>query len=197
MSIIGFCDTVYFGCLCDGEGGALQVFAAAGVTDKHFEFARLNDSVSFRIDDGAIGNRNIEGNGLAFARFEFHALECFEFTIRPAIGGHDVADVELHYFRALAIARIGEGDFGMHGVGFGEHAGFRNIGDGRLSVFERGVAQAFAECECRILREVGVTVAVLAANLVIVDRQLACVTREVIGSRPLGSVSPRMISAMA
>lgn len=85
MSIIEFCDTVYFGCLCDGEGGALQVFATAGVTDKHFEFARLNDSVSFRIDDGAIGNRNIEGNGLAFARFEFHTLECFEFTIRPAV----------------------------------------------------------------------------------------------------------------
>ena len=45
-------------------------------------------------------------------------------------------------------------------------------------VFERGVAQTLAECECRILREVGVTVAVLASNLVVVDRQLSCVTRE-------------------
>ena len=154
------------------------MFATAGTADKHFEFARFDDSVSFRIDDGAIGNRNVEGNGLAFAWFEFHALECFEFTISPAVGGHDVADVELHYFRALAIARIGEGDFGMHGVGFGEYAGFRNVGDGRISVFERGVAQTLAECECRILREVGVTVAVLASNLVVVDRQLSCVTRE-------------------
>ena len=66
----------------------------------------------------------------------------------------------------------------MHGVGFGEYAGFRNVGDGRISVFERGVAQTLAECECRILREVGVTVAVLASNLVVVDRQLSCVTRE-------------------
>lgn len=69
VSIIGFCDTVHFVCLRDGEGGALQVFATAGVTDKHFEFAWFDDSVSFGIDDGAIGNRNIEGNGLAFARF--------------------------------------------------------------------------------------------------------------------------------
>ena len=69
VSIIEFCDTVYFGCLCDGEGGALQVFATAGMADKHFKFARFDDSVSFRIDDGAIGNRNIKGNSLALARF--------------------------------------------------------------------------------------------------------------------------------
>ena len=58
----------------------------------------------------------------------------------------------------------------MHGVGFGEYAGFRNVGDGRISVFERGVAQTLAECECRILREVGVTVAVLASNLVVIRK---------------------------
>ena len=62
----------------------------------------------------------------------------------------------------------------MHGVGFAECAGFRNVSDRRFAVFERGVAQAFAECECRILCEVGVAVAVLAANLVVVDRQLTC-----------------------
>ena len=70
VSIIGFCDTAYFvSLLRDSEGGALQVFATAGMADKHFKFARFDDSVSFRIDDGAIGNRNIEGNGLALARF--------------------------------------------------------------------------------------------------------------------------------
>ena len=37
----------------------------------------------------------------------------------------------------------------------------------------------------------------LATNLVVVDRQLSGMAREVIGSLPLGSVLPRMISAMA
>ena len=76
------------------------------MADKHFEFARFDDSVSFRIDDGAIGNRNVEGNGLTFAWFEFHALECFEFTISPAVGGHDVADVGLHDLHAGALAGV-------------------------------------------------------------------------------------------
>ena len=71
-----------------------------------------------------------------------------------------------------------EGDFGVHGVVGGERAGSRNVRDCRFAVFEGRVAEALAERERWILREIGITIAVLATDLVVIDRQLARMTRE-------------------
>ena len=150
------------------------------MADEQFEFAGLDDAVGVRVHDRAVRHRDLEGDGLGLAGFQCDALERLQFAVGPAVGGHDVADVGLHDLHAGALAGVGEGDFGTYGVGFGECAvgvacAARN---GRFAVCERRVAQAFAERERRILGEVGVPVAVLAANLVVVDRQLARVARE-------------------
>ena len=87
------------------------------MANQHFELARLDDTVGIRIDDSALRNRNIERNGLGLTRLKLHALERFELAVRPTVRGHDVADVGLHDFGALALAGVGEGDFGVHGVG--------------------------------------------------------------------------------
>ena len=147
------------------------------MADEQFEFTGLDDAVGVRVHDRAVRHRDLEGDGLGLAGFQCDALQ---FAVGPAVGGHDVADVGLHDLHAGALAGVGEGDFGAYGVGFGECAvgvacAARN---GRFAVCERRVAQAFAERERRILGEVSVPVAMLAADLVVVDRQLARVARE-------------------
>ena len=150
------------------------------MADEQFEFAGLDDAVGVRVHDRAVRHRDLEGDGLGLAGLQCDALERLQFAVGPAVGGHDVADVGLHDLHAGALAGVGEGDFGAYSVGFGKGA----VGiacaahDGRFAVCERRVAQAFAERERRILGEVGVPVAVLAANLVVVDRQLARVAWE-------------------
>lgn len=93
------------------------------MADQHLELTRLHNAVGIRIDDGAIRDRNIEPDGLGLTRLKLHALERFELAVRPAVRGHDVADVGLHDFGALALAGVGERDFRMHGVRLGERAG--------------------------------------------------------------------------
>ena len=66
----------------------------------------------------------------------------------------------------------------MYGVIHGVCPACRGVGDGHFAVVEGGVAQPFAERECRILREIGIAVAVLTANLVVIHRQLPGVARE-------------------
>lgn len=89
------------------------------MANQHLELARLDDTVSIRIDDGALRNRNIERNGLGLTRLKLHALERLELAVRPTVGRHDIADIQLHYFGALALAGVGERNLGMHGIGGG------------------------------------------------------------------------------
>ena len=66
------------------------------MANQHLELARLDDTVGIRIDDGALRNRNIERNGLGLTRLKLHALERFELAVRPTVGRHDIADIQLH-----------------------------------------------------------------------------------------------------
>ena len=78
------------------------------MANQHFELARLDDTVGIRIDDSALRNRNIERNGLGLTRLKLHALERFELAVRPTVGRHDIADIQLRYFGAFALAGVGE-----------------------------------------------------------------------------------------
>ena len=93
------------------------------MANQHFELARLDDTVGIRIDDSALRNRNIERNGLGLTRLKLHALERFELAVRPTVGRHDIADIQLRYFGAFALAGVGERNLDMHGIGGGERAG--------------------------------------------------------------------------
>ena len=123
------------------------------MTDEKLKFTRFDNAVGVWIHNRAVGNRDVECNNLSLAGLQLNALERLQFAVGPAVGGYDIADVCLYNFHAGTLAGVGEGDFGAYGVGFGEGA----VGvacaarDSWLTVLECRIAQAFAECECRIL----------------------------------------------
>lgn len=148
------------------------------MADEQFEFAGFDDAVGVRIDDGVVCDGNVEGDDPAFARLQFDASKRLEFPIGPAGGCHEVPDICLHDLDAVTLPGVGHGDFGMYGVGCGEDAGRRDIANRRIIVLERGVSESLAERERRILRQIGVPVAMLASDLVVIDRQLTRMARE-------------------
>ena len=84
---------------------------------------------------------NGEGHLLAFAFFQVDALEAFQLFHGAGNAAHQVADIELHDFIRIVVARIG------HGYGSSQFAVcIQLLGTERdVTVPEGGVAQAIAE----------------------------------------------------
>ena len=82
--------------LCDSETGGEEVLCSRRMPDEHLELTRFHHTVSGRVDNRALRDRQDEMNTSCLSRLEFNLLEGLEFLINPAHGSDQISNVELH-----------------------------------------------------------------------------------------------------
>lgn len=159
------------------ERGAPEILAAARMADQHLELARLHNAPGIRMNDqcnprpeyrtrrsGPPGSSSTRWNALSS-----RSVQLYEVTMSPIYAC--TTSVPL---RSPVLVSV----ISACGVRLGERAGIRNVGDRPARHMQKSCSSGPRRGECQVLRKISVTVAVLAADLVVVDRQLACVARE-------------------
>ena len=126
------CNIKYF-ILFQCQSGCLFCLAAA--TYHHIEISRLGHVVEVVVVEAEQLRGNLEGYGLAFARFQEHLFKAFQLAYGAGNAAYEVADIELHDFCAVTLAGIGHGDYGSGGAILSHDRGT----EGDVAVLESGV----------------------------------------------------------
>ena len=94
------------------QGDTCRLGSLTASADEEVEFSRFGYMVQVVVVEAQQFRGNLERDRLAFACAKEYFLEAFQFAYRTGDAPHKVADVQLHYFRTVALSGIGDGDHG-------------------------------------------------------------------------------------